>query len=200
MRLRGSSWTEFLQHIKAICAWMQAFILLIKQEKSKQNSKTSFTWKRGEERKNKAQPTTKTQTKPPVLIKSRVDSNPESGKKAPDLMREGAEEEQNSPQFSLALLPSDPSIPWGFLHPAFGGKELSAVLQGALYFAPHCSTNWGGCKTRVGLQGAACGSQRMGWFHGSSCWDGEGSGQRDLLQKTKLCRTPSKTAFSYFTF
>lgn len=76
---------------------MQAFILLIKKgKKSKQNSKTSFTWKRGEwKKKAKKQATTKTPTKPPVLIKHRVDSNPEKGEKAPDLMREGAGEEQN---------------------------------------------------------------------------------------------------------
>lgn len=51
-----------------------------------------------EKKKIPKNPTTKTQTKGPVLIKSRVESNPEKGEKAPDLMREGAEEEQNSPQ------------------------------------------------------------------------------------------------------
>jgi len=52
--------------------------------------------------KNKTkQPTTKTQTKPPVLIKGSVDSNPEKREKAPDLMRKGAKEEHNSPQHFL---------------------------------------------------------------------------------------------------
>lgn len=61
--------------------------------------------KEGGVKKNpKKQPTTKTQTKPPVLIKPSVDSNPEKGEKAPDLMREGEDEgeEQNSPRCFLS--------------------------------------------------------------------------------------------------
>lgn len=55
----------------------------------------------GANKKKNKNPTTKTQTKHPVLIKSRVDSKPEKGKKAPDLMREGTEEEKNSPPHFL---------------------------------------------------------------------------------------------------
>lgn len=44
-----------------------------------------------------------------------------------------------------------------------------------------------------------CGSQKMGWFHQGSRWDGECSGQRDLLQ-TKACLAPSKRTSLYFAF
>lgn len=40
-------------------------------------------------------------TKTPVLIKSRAASNPETGEKAQDLMRESATEEQDLPQSLL---------------------------------------------------------------------------------------------------
>lgn len=63
--------------------------------------------KEGGVKKTKKRPTTKTQTKPPVLIKHRVDSNPAKAEKAPDLMREGAAEEQIS--LSAVLLPSHPT-------------------------------------------------------------------------------------------
>lgn len=115
--------------------------------------------KEGGVKKTKKQPTTKTQTKPPVLIKHRVDSNPEKGEKAPDLMREGAGEEQNSPQCFLQH--SCQAIPQEFLHPAFGSKKWSQVVQSrALYSCPlivlQTSQGWG-------LQGPGSGSQRMGW-------------------------------------
>lgn len=102
--------------------------------------------KEGGVKKTKKQPTTKTQTKPPVLIKHRVDSNPEKGEKAPDLMREGVGQEQNSPQCFLQH--SCQAIPQEFLHPAFGSKKLirCCAKQGPLFLPPHCFPN----KPRVG--------------------------------------------------
>lgn len=82
--------------------------------------------KEGGVKKTKKRPTTKTQTKPPVLIKHRVDSNPAKAEKAPDLMREGAAEEQNS--LSAVLLPSHPTgIPTSTLWEQ--KKKSSDVVQ-----------------------------------------------------------------------
>jgi len=74
---------------------MQAFILLIKKEKKASKKARHRLHERGGEKKKEQQ------TKTPVLIKSRADSNPEMGEKAQYLMRESAEEE-DLPQYFVA--------------------------------------------------------------------------------------------------
>lgn len=122
--------------------------------------------KEGGVKKTKKRPTTKTQTKPPVLIKHRVDSNPAKAEKAPDLMREGAAEEQNS--LSAVLLPSHPTgIPTSTLWEQ-KKKIIRCCAKQGFYLIPASSLF---SKPAKG-GGSRSGSQGMGWSQHSR--DGEG--------------------------
>lgn len=163
----GSSWIEFLQHFKAICAWMQAFILLIKKGKKASKIARHHLHERGGSKKKTAkQLTTKTQTKPPVLIKHRVDSNPAKWEKAPDLMREG--EEQNWPRCFLQS--SCQTIPQEFLHLAFGSKKKNQMLcRAGILFYSWPLIVFQICQ-RLRHWGPGSGSQVMGWRGFSEIW------------------------------
>lgn len=125
--------------------------------------------KEGGVKKTKKQPTTKTQTKPLVLIKHRVDSNPAKGKKAPDLMRESSGEEQNSPQSFL-----QPSHPTGISTSSSLWEQKiirCCVKQSPLLLLPLCFPN----KPREGALGARDGMV-------SPSRDGEGFWKSGLSQ------------------
>lgn len=123
-----------------------------------------------------------------MLIKNRVDSNPEKGEKAPYVMRKGAKGKQNLPQCLLDH--SCQAIPQEFLHPAFGSKKIIRCFAKK---SPSYTLIVLGTEEASGHRWGHA-SQQMGESHHGRWGEAEGPAPAPALP------APSNRAFSYFTF
>lgn len=175
---------------------MQAFILLIKKEKKASKKARHRLHERGGEKKKEQQ------TKTPVLIKSRADSNPEMGEKAQYLMRESAEEEDLPQSFVAQSHWSQVScqaIPWEFLHPALGSTKYQMVCKAQSFILyPRCFRCWAGCRqdTRAGATDMQKMEQNNATNRTTGKWDGV---ELRICSLAQACWAPAG-AHSYSTF